>query len=284
VPKLLLVSGADTIDLNEIDDKGVGFQAKSGTNWPGPAPCLGPVARRRRRRRHFRGDSRPDQDIDLPLEILANDRADLQAQLSRLASCWPGGAPWSSTTATAPWSTEVHRVGGGDYTYGGDTIGEREFQTSITLPGRRPVLHVSEQQVRYDLRRGRHGRVPVEPDDVKVAPSQAIGEIDLSNSGDAPAYPVWEVTRSRRPLRGHLLPGETLKWNGTLTAGAEAHRRHPQGHGRGPDRRQPLRPARHCPPVLDRPAGQSTATASLLNTTSASQITCSWYPRKWMVV
>jgi hypothetical protein len=285
VQKLLLVSGADVIDLNEIDDKGVGFQAKTGTNGLGLPPVSVQWLEGAGDGATYRATRVQSRTIDLPIEILANDRVELQAQLSRLALMLAGGCTLVLDEGNGvTWSTEVHRTGGGDYTYGGDTIGEREFSTTITLMAGDPYFTSSEQQVRYVGGNAATAAFLSSLANVKVAPSQAIGEITLSNSGDAPAYPVWEVTGPGDHFVATSSTGETLKWNGTLTAGQKLTvdtRKGTVVDQSGANRYDLLDTAPRFWTV--RP-GTSTAVASLLNTTTASRITCSWYPRKWMVV
>jgi hypothetical protein len=284
VPKLLLVSGADTIDLNEIDELGVGFQAKSGVTGLGLPPVSVQWLEGAGDGAVFRGTRVQTRDIDLPLDILALDRADLQDKLSRLALMLAGGCSLVLDDNGVRWSTEVHRVGGGEYTYGEDTVGANEFQTILTLRAGDPYFTSSQQQVRTVS-----GAVAGTPFlsslvSMQVAPSQAIGSIDLSNSGDVAAYPVWEVRGPGDHFVATSPSGETLKWNGTLTAGQKLivdARKGTVQDGTGANRYDLLDTA---PRFWTVQPGESTATASLLNTTSASQITCSWYPRKWMVI
>jgi hypothetical protein len=284
VPKLLLVSGADTIDLNEIDELGVGFQAKSGVTGLGLPPVSVQWLEGAGDGAVFRGTRVQTRDIDLPLDILALDRADLQDKLSRLALMLAGGCSLVLDDNGVRWSTEVHRVGGGEYTYGEDTVGANEFQTILTLRAGDPYFTSSQQQVRTVS-----GAVAGTPFlsslvSMQVAPSQAIGSIDLSNSGDVAAYPVWEVRGPGDHFVATSPSGETLKWNGTLTAGQKLivdTRKGTVQDGTGANRYDLLDTA---PRFWTVQPGESTATASLLNTTSASQITCSWYPRKWMVI
>ena len=285
MPKLLLVSGADTIDLNEIDEQGVGFQAKSGVTGLGLPPVSVQWLEGAGDGAIFRRTRVQTRDIDLPIEILALDRVDLQAKLSRLALVLAGGCSLVLDEGNGvAWSTEVHRVGGGEYTYGEDTIGENEFQTVLTLRAGDPYFTSSMQQVRTIS--GATGAAAFLSNLVKmvVAPSQAIGSIDLFNAGDAVAYPVWEVRGPGDHFVATSPTGETLKWNGTLTAGQKLivdTRKGTVVDGTGANRYDLLDTA---PRFWTVQPGESTATASLLNTTSASQITCSWYPRKWMVI
>ncbi|WJN62563.1 Dit-like tail protein [Streptomyces phage phiScoe1] len=285
MPKLLLVSGADTIDLNEIDDKGVGFQAKSGVTGLGLPPVSVQWLEGAGDGAVFRRTRVQSRDIDVPIDILATDRSDLQAKLSRLALVLAGGCSLVLVDDDgSQWSTEVHRVGGGEYTYGEDTVGDTEFQTVITFRAGDPYFTSLQQDVRTVS-----GAVATTPFltnmvTMTVAPSQAIGSIDLFNSGDAPAYPVWEVRGPGDHFVATSPTGETLKWNGTLTASQKLiidTRKGTVQDGTGANRYDLLDTA---PRFWTVQPGVSTATASLLNTTSASQITCSWYPRKWMVI
>ncbi|QPB09848.1 minor tail protein [Streptomyces phage Sentinel] len=285
MPKLLLASGADTIDLNEIDDKGVGFQAKSGVTGLGLPPVSVQWLEGAGDGAVFRRTRVQSRDIDVPIEILASDRVDLQAKLSRLALVLAGGCTLVLVDDDgSTWTTEVHRVGGGEYTYGEDSIGETEFQTVITFRAGDPYFTSSQQDVRTVS-----GAVATSPFlsnlvAMTVAPSQAIGSIDLLNTGDAPAYPVWEVRGPGDHFVATSPTGETLKWNGTLTAGQKLiidTRKGTVQDETGANRYDLLDAA---PRFWTVQPGASTATASLLNTTSASQITCSWYPRKWMVI
>ncbi|MFD7677537.1 phage distal tail protein [Streptomyces sp. NPDC060187] len=278
------MSGADTIDLNEIDEQGVGFQAKSGVTGLGLPPVSVQWLEGAGDGAVFRGTRVQTRDIDLPLDILAFDRVDLQDKLSRLALMLAGGCSLVLDDDGIQWSTEVHRVGGGEYTYGEDTVGANEFQTILTLRAGDPYFTSSQQQVRTVS-----GAVAGTPFlsslvSMQVAPSQAIGSIDLSNSGDVAAYPVWEVRGPGDHFVATSPSGETLKWNGTLTAGQKLivdTRKGTVKDGTGANRYDLLGTA---PRFWTVQPGESTATASLLNTTSASQITCSWYPRKWMVI
>jgi hypothetical protein len=263
----------------------VGFQAKSGVTGLGLPPVSVQWLEGAGDGAVFRRTRVQTRDIDVPIEILALDRADLQDKLSRLALVLAGGCSLILDEGNGvKWSTEVHRVGGGEYTYGEDTVGANEFQTVLTLRAGDPYFTSSQQQVRTIS--GATGASPFLANLVtmKVAPSQAIGSIDLFNSGDASAYPVWEVRGPGDHFTATSPNGETLKWNGTLSASQKLivdTRKGTVVDETGANRYDLLDTA---PRFWTVQPGESTATASLLNTTSASQITCSWYPRKWMVI
>ncbi|MGW5130886.1 phage distal tail protein [Streptomyces sp. NPDC004135] len=279
------MSGADVIDLDEIETKGVGFQVKAGMTGLGLPPVSVQWLEGAGDGATYRATRVQSRDIDLPIEILANDRVELQTQLSRLALVLAGGCTLVLDEGNGvTWSTDVHRVGGGEYAYGTDTIGEREFSTVLTLRAGDPYFTSSEQQVRTVGGNTAASAFLSGLVAMPVSPSQAIGEITLTNTGDASAYPVWEVTGPGDTFVATSPTGETLRWTGTLTAGQKLivdTRKGTVVDGTGANRYDLLDTA---PRFWTVQPGTSTAVASLLNTTTASRITCSWYPRKWMVV
>ncbi|MET8111177.1 phage tail family protein [Streptomyces prasinus] len=284
MPKLLLASETDTLDLNEIADKGLGYQAVTGVTGFGLPPVsvqwlegAGDGATFRRRRVLTR-------DIDIRLEILARDRQHLQELTDRLALALDGRCTLTLLDEDGTrWTVEVFRTGGGDYSYGVDTIGEREFSTVITFRSEDPYWTSSEAQFRYV------GGSTANPflsnlAQVEVSASQAIGEIQLDNRGTAEAYPVWEIIGPGRNFLAVSPKGERLAWSGRLTADERLiidTRKGTVVDQGGANRYAELEEA---PRFWTVKPGLSTATAQLEDISAASKITCSWRPRKWMVI
>ncbi|MEU6056988.1 phage tail family protein [Streptomyces sp. NPDC047097] len=284
MPKLLLSNGADTLDLNEIADKGLGYQAKRGATGFGLPPVAvqwlegaGDGAAYRRRRVLPR-------DIDLPLEIWARSRADLQARLSRMAIMLAGRCTLVLQDDDGTrWQTDVYRTGGGDFAYGVETTGEREFETIVTFRAPDPYWTSSTVETRQIT------GAATKPfltglSKLTVAASQAIGEIQLNNSGDAEAYPVWKVHGPGHTFTAVSPSGERLRWTGRLDSGQVLTvdtKRGTVTDQAGANRYNLLAPA---PRLWTVEPGLSTAEASLLDVAKGSRIVCSWQPRKWMVV
>lgn len=277
-------SGADTLDLNEIADKGLGYQAKRGATGFGLPPVTvqwlegagdGAVYRRKRVQ---------PRDIDIALEILARDREDLQARLSRLALTVSDRCTLILQNDDGTrWSTVVYRTGGGEFTYGVETTGEREFETVISFRAPDPYWTSSVTETRR-ITGATSAPFLSSLSNLNVAASQAIGEILLDNSGDAEAYPIWKIHGPGRTFTATSPHGERLRWNGTLAAGETLTIDTKKGtvvDQAGANRYNELAAA---PRFWTVKPGLSTAEASLLDITKASAIVCSWQPRKWMVV
>ncbi|MGW4158695.1 phage tail family protein [Streptomyces sp. NPDC004788] len=284
MPKLLLSSGADTLDLNEVMDKGLGYQATTGATGFGLPPVNvqwlegagdGAVYRRRRVL---------PRDIDIPLEILARSRRDLQARISRLALALAGRCTLTlQNDDNTRWQTEVYRTGGGDFTYGIETTGEREFSTIISFRAPDPYWTSSVTETRQ-ITGATSTPFLSNMTKLPVAASQAIGEIQLNNSGDAEAYPIWKVYGPGNTFTAVSPLGERLKWTGALASGDVLTidtKRGTVTDQTGANRYNQLDAA---PRFWTVKPGLSTAQASLLDVVAGSRIVCSWQPRKWMVV
>lgn len=281
--QLLLETELDTLDLNEVQDKGAGFQAMAGVTGLGLPPVnvqwlegAGDGAR-------WRGQRVLSRDVDLPLDIVGRDRTHLRELIARLARALAGECSLVLVDETGVrWSTLVYRTGGGEITLGSEDA--RDVQTVVTFRAADPYFTastISAQKIGGDTTSGAFLSSLVA---LPVAASQAIGEITLDNTGDVDAYPLWEVYGPGRDLTVKSPSGETLRWTGTLTAGEKLivdTRAGTVVDGTRANRYGLLAPA---PRFWTIRPGVSTATASLLDTTSTSKIVCSWQPRKWMVI
>lgn len=195
---LLLETERDALDLNGQAMTGFGFQATAGMTGRGlPAVDVqwltgaGDGAR-------WRGQRVQPRDLDIPLDILGRDRSHLSELVSRLAQAVAGECQLVLVDDQGVrWSTSVYRTGGGDITDDGTS----SLQTVITFRAPDPYFvasSVSTQSVGGDP-----GRRPFLSSlaSLPLAASQAIGDVQLDNTGDVSAYPVWEVYGPGRDLR-----------------------------------------------------------------------------------
>jgi hypothetical protein len=283
--KLLLENALDSLSLNGIEDEGRGVQATTGVTGLGLPPVsvqwlegAGDGATYRRTRTLAR-------DIDIPLDIVGSNRDDLKKITSRLAKMLAGPCTLRLVEDDGTdWSTQVVRVGGGEYSYGNDTTGTKDVQMVLTLRAGDPYWTssvASTQQI--------GGSTAASPFmagfmSMPVASSQAMGSIQLENTGDVAAYPVWTIYGPGDNFKAISPTGETLWWKGTLTASQSLVVDTRLGTVKREDGSNQYALLAAAPRFWAIDPGTATCTASLLNTTSASKITVQWKPRKWMVI
>lgn len=285
MPSLQLSNDSDVLDLDYVLKTGRGIQVTSGVTGLGLGAKQAQWLEGAGNGSLYRGTRALARDIDLPLYVLGDNRADLKYLMARLAKMLAGPCVLTFTDddGTA-WATTVVHTGGGDYTYGKDTVGERELQTVITVRAGDPFF-TATSPMRQTIKgvtqsRGLIGKLV----NLRLASSQRIGSITLSNTGDADAYPIWTVYGPGDTFTAISPTGQTLQWNGTLAATDVLTIDTKAGtvvDQTGANRYDKLAPA---PRFWTVPQGTSTAQCSLLNVNSASTITCTYNTRRWLVV
>ena len=279
---LLLETERDTLDLNEVADRGFGFQATAGLTGLGLPSVDVQWLEGAGDGSRWRGQRVLSRDIDIPLDIVGRDREHLAELVSRLARAVAGEMSLVLVDdAGRRWSTSVYRTGGGEVDLGS---GGRDLQTVLTL--RAPDPYFTASSVSTQTVGGDPGTAPFLSALVSMplAASQAIGDITLTNVGDADAYPVWEVSGPGRDLKVISPTGEMLRWTGSLASTEKLiidTRAGTVTDGKGANRYAELAPA---PRFWTVPPGVSTANVQLLDTTAASKVVCTWRSRKWMVI
>ncbi|MEU9044099.1 phage tail family protein [Kitasatospora sp. NPDC048343] len=283
--RLQMESPLDVLNLNEVQEKGTGLQALTGLTGVGLPPVSVQWLEGAGDGSVYRGKRVLSREIDLPLDVVGRDREHLAELLSRLALVLAEPCTLAVVNDDGSrWTTEVVRTGGGDVTYGQGTTGERDLQTVVTLRASDPYFTSSEassQVIGGDTKTGSFLSSMVS---LPVAASQAIGSITLENTGDAVAYPVWEIHGPGYAFQAVSPDKETITWNGTLAAGEVLTLDARTGtvvDQTGANRYADLGPA---PRFWSIRPGLSTATAQLLGVTADSKVICSWRARKWMVI
>ncbi|MEV5136244.1 phage tail family protein [Streptomyces syringium] len=278
---LLLETERDTLDLNGVAGTGFGYQATAGATGFGLPAVSAQWLEGAGDGSRFRGQRVLSRDLDMPLDIVGRDRAHLSALISRLARAVAQECSLVLVDDEGVrWSTPVYRTGGGEI----ELVGTSDVQTVLSF--RAPDPYFTASAVSTQRVGGDPGTTPFLSSLVKMplAASQAIGEIQLDNTGDVPAYPVWEIYGPGRDLTVISPTGETLRWTGSLSSTEKLTvdtRNGTVKDGKGANRYALLDAA---PRFWTVPPGISTATVRLLDTTAASRILCSWRPRRWMVI
>lgn len=226
------------------------------------------------------------RDIDLPIDIREQSHGDLAAFTSRLAKMFANGCRLILIDDEgATWYTDVHRTGGGDYVKGRDDR-EGELQLIITVRAGDPFWTALDATTITIGGGSSSTAAPFIANllTLPVSSSQAIGSVSVDNTGDAEAFPFWTIVGPGQNLEIRLPSGEGFKWLGTLSAGQTLFVDTKVGtivDQSGASRYSSLDTA---PRFFRLPPGSTTVLASMESATSASKITCSWRPRKWMVI
>jgi hypothetical protein len=284
MPRLQLESGGDVIRLDEQERTGLGHQVHVGVTGLGLPSVTAQWVEGAGDGATFRGSRALPRDIDLPVSILAKDRdhlkdltSDLILALSR--ECTLRFVEDDGTS----WYTKVHRVGGGQYVYGGDTVGARELQTVLTVRAGDPYWtsgSALQAKVSAKTIRGLLPRLV----NLQVSTSQAIGKMNLENPGNADAYPTWYAHGPGDNFKAVSPVGEVLHWTGSLLVGeslAIDTKNASVVDNTGANRYAELASA---PRLWRIPPGNHVAEVSFQNTTADSRVECTWRPRRWAVI
>lgn len=282
--KLILENDTDSLDLNGIADTGHGVQALSLSGVGLPSVSV-QWAEGAGDGQTYRGQRVLPRDMDLSLDIKGADRAEYKQLVSRLARLFDHNTSGPATLRLvdddgSDWSAKVVRVGGGELIYDGG----RDAQMVLTIRAGEPYFTAKDVSTKSVGGPGAANAMVSSLMTLPVTASQAIGTIDIENTGDVNAYPVWEVTGPGHDFKAVSPTGETLHWTGTLLAGQRLIIDTLAGtviDHTGANRYGQLATA---PKFWAVPPGLNTCTAELIDTTSASRVVCTWRARKWMVV
>lgn len=287
MPRLALESDVYGImDLGSVSSNGNGVEALSGVTGLGLPPVELQWNVGAGDGSTYRGRRVSNRVIDIPLFITEANRENLKETISRLSLMLsqPCVLRFIEDDGSS-WYTTVHRSGGGSWTYGDDTVGLGDLLTIITVEAGDPYFTSSEQ--RTQIIRASSGRGLLGDGaslvNLKLTASQTIGSVTLSNPGDAPAYPVWEIHGPGTDVQ--VINGiQSWKWNGVLAAG-EVLTVNTQTSavrdGNNVNRYGDMAPA---PRLWAIPPGDTVAQVTMAGSSQESYIKVSWRPRKWAVV
>ncbi|WP_371671222.1 phage tail family protein [Streptomyces sp. NBC_00289] len=229
----------------------------------------------------YRGRRVLPRDIDVPLDIVGRDRSHLAELVTRLARVLADDCTLTYIDSEGVrWSTPVRWTGGGDID---PASGERDVQTVVTVRAPSPYfLAESPQTVTI-------GGATAAPflssmSAMPVSSSQAIGSAELTNEGDVPAYPVFQVFGPGDNFKAIGPSGETLWYTGSITSNGSITVDMGTGVVKDGSGANVYRYLSTAPRFWSVPPGTSTIAVSLLNTSAASRVVVSWRPRKWVVV
>lgn len=190
----LIGSNGDTIALtNDYSD----FILTTGVLGFGIPPTRVRIAESASAGGVWRNTKRGVRDIDLPIVVLGDNRADLETKLRRLSNLLqdtngPTKIRASYSDGTA-FELNAHYVGGGDVEYGDESNGVRA-KWVISMQAPQPYWE-SVNPLNYTLKlspeRGLIRNTSLSK--LRLAGQYGFGNVTLINPGDVVAYPVWVV-------------------------------------------------------------------------------------------
>jgi len=295
MPRLTLESltdGSLKVDLDSIVATGHGPQALAGATGFGLPGVNVQWSEGAGDGAVFRGKRVLPRDIDLPIHIFATDADDLDRELSRLAMLLATPMRLYFEDARGDrWYLDVHRAGGGTYSYGNDTDGERELTTVVTVRAGDPYW-TSETYDQRVINRAVTGRGLIKDTTpgntgadslvkLRLSSSQVLGSVLLENTGNVASYPTWEIYGPGSNVVAIGPTGDRWEWNGSLASGEMLtidSRQATAIDGTGTSRYASFAPA---PRFWAVPPGISTANVTMVGT---GRIVVTWKRRKWAVI
>lgn len=191
------------LDLSQISDRGAGVEVGAGMTGLGLPSVDVQWFESAADGALFRNSRAQPRDMDLPLNVWADNRTDLKAKVREIAAVLDGQMTLRIYDGVNTWRTDVIRAGGGDYTYGTETDGLNQWSSIVTLRAGDPYWY-------FDT-------APVTALNVSVPIAQFANKANtISVQGSAPVKPVWTV---KGPATGFSLTnadGDNIFWTGDL--------------------------------------------------------------------
>jgi hypothetical protein len=283
---LALANASDYLPLNMIDVNGVGLEAGPGVAGLGMPPVATQWIEGAGDGALYRGRRVLSRDIDIPIQIWAPDRAGLESWMSRLYMMLaePCDVRWVLETGEY-WSVRAAFTGDSGYTTGRDTNGDDYLKIIVTLRAGDPLWKYSKANhvaASIDLSRGLLDGNSLTK--LRVAPSQLQAEVTAAVDGDAPTWPVWEITGPLNTLTVVASDTAWFEWGGTLAAG-QTLTVDPFARtvvdGTGANRYGQLAAGPRFFPLAP---GSNRVLLGGNAIDTGTSVVCRWWPRRWAVV
>lgn len=235
----------------------------------------------------WRGSRTPSRELQIDLR---GDSVplDMLRDLGRVFDPVRPSRVWVKTTDGSVWWLSVFRSGGGDFRHGRDTDRRTWLHTVLILESTGSPWWTAEAAVEHAITVGGDSEGLLDPfslAELELTDGQAFGQVEVNNTGDAPAVLRVLVTGPGQDIELVSPSGVSLLWEDTLGSGETLTFDFEAAtvvDGTGANRYGGLTvgKARFWP----LPAGVSTVTAAMDGASSASEIRLQWFPRRQAVV
>lgn len=146
----------------------------------------------------FRHSRRGVRDLDLPVTVIGDDRLEVQTNMRKLARVTQDAR--GPMRLKAQYSTgeqlflDLHYTGGAEAEWG-DAAGGRTWQRLVLSCQAPQPFWESTETESFDLSRGGTGRgLLPQLSKLRLASSQALGEVLVVSTADVEVFPVWTIT------------------------------------------------------------------------------------------
>lgn len=231
----------------------------------------------------FRHTKRGIREVDLPIVTIGSGREDTEAKLRRLGNAlnnYNGSARLTATYADGTaFYLDVYYAGGGETVFG-QQAGSTYAQWVVALQAPIPFWTSTTAQTFTVTQAGTGRGMLPKLANLKLSSTAAIGTVTVNNTvGDVPSYPVW---KAYGPMDSLAINNGSVGWtyNVPITAGDVITFDTFAGTVKNAAGTNVYSNLASAPKFFTIPPGTSTANVYGANVTSASQISCTYYPRR----
>lgn len=242
---------------------------------------------------NYRGSRPLARSMDLPFKFYGEDRSkvwDLFSQVARIFAPSPTNKQvrFRINLDGVVWYSDIVRTGGGDFSWDEDTDGKTFLKSVITVRAGDPYW-TQEDSYSQPINPGGLGRGLIKTPNprlsqLKLSTNNSLGAVAFENPGDVIAYPEWTLNG---PFTGFVLEsplGETLAWQGIITAGHWVKVNTKDGTITDDTGTNRYGGRLGIPQFWGIPIGESIGTIQLADASLPnSGIVVVWNPRKWML-
>lgn len=238
----------------------------------------------------FKFASRSVRILDLPIVILGDNRADVEAKLRRLGAMTQNGSGGTVIRVSYPtgetWELVGYYAGGAEGERGGESGGGNFTKWILTFHCPQPFWTRTTFET-FTVRTGTTGRGLLETtslSNLRVASAQAIGTLHVQSTGDVDSYPVWQLVGPMDSCTAtRASDGASWAYTSAIAAGSTVTIDTFAGtviDNTGANKYANLGAS---PKLFTVPSGISDITVVAPGSTSATQITLAYQPRKEVV-
>lgn len=231
----------------------------------------------------FRHTKRVTREVDLPIMTVGTDRNDVETKLRRLANILQNSAGPAQLTATYADGTILYLnvyYSGGAETVFGDLAGSTYAYWLVTLQAPQPFWQ-SYIPTQFTVGAGSTGRGLLPAlSKMRVSSSSQLGTVNVTNSGDVPCYPVWTVYGPVDSLNISPIGGTGFSFSGTISAGTIVTIDTYSGTVTDASGNNLYASLNSAPKFFALQPGTTSISVAGSNPTTATKITCTYYPRR----